>query len=402
MATYTQTGAKICPKCKEERKQKKCPVCGSLTKASGKWSVVFDLPTDDGSRKQKRLGGFESRRLAELAYIAYKGDVKNFAKKNAVIFNDVYNNFLRYKTMQNKASSIVDMQTCFNRFILPYFGGKDIDKITSNDILKWQMAISEPVVKTIKGDEVKKFVSVKYKNKIYGYIKDLFNHAVIHFDINNNPCLKVQRFRNTEKKKEMRFWTPTQFNAFIEKVDNDLYKVFFDLLYFSGLRPGEAIALKWNDFKDNLITVDETISRKLLTDDRDKGFKWQLTSVKNTSSDRVVLLPEKVVKELEELKNSEKDFRDFSNDHFIFGGKYPISDTSINRQKKEACAAANLPIIRLHDFRHSHASVLISMGFDILSVGKRLGHSDIKQTLNTYGHMMPNAQSEIVKKLEMI
>jgi len=384
-------------------------------KGQEKWTVIFDIKSPDGNKRiQKRLRGYSSRRDAELAYISYSNndgviyipektkiisEKQNISKVIFLKFSDIYENYIEYKALQTKGSSIVDSQTCFNKFILPYFAEKDINSITPAEIINWQMTISKPYVTYNKSKRIEKSLSTAYKNKIYGYLKNFYNYAFIYHDITSNPCLKVQNFRKIGKKKEMLIWAPADFEKFIQCVDNKIFNAYFNLLYYSGLRPGEGIALKWDDLNNNIIRVDETITRKLTKEERKTGMTWKLTSTKNTSSERNVDLPEKVAKQLINLKQSQVEY---SEQNFIFGGLLPIADSSINRHKEKACKHSGVTKIRNHDFRHSHASLLISMGFDIVSIAKRLGHSDIKQTLNTYGHIMPNMQSEMAKKLNNI
>ena len=85
----------------------------------------------------------------------------------------------------------------------------------------------------------------------------------------------------------------------------------------------------------------------------------------------------------------------------MFGGETPLSDQTIRRKMNNMSKIAGVKQIRVHDLRHSHASLLINNGHNIIIVAKRLGHSDIKQTLNTYSHLMPNIQSEIVESLNI-
>jgi integrase len=84
---------------------------------------------------------------------------------------------------------------------------------------------------------------------------------------------------------------------------------------------------------------------------------------------------------------------------FIFGGASPYRSTTIARYKNSYCKLAGVKEIRIHDFRHSHASLLISNGADPTIVAQRLGHTGVEMTLNIYSHMFPNKQAEIIKKL---
>ena len=87
---------------------------------------------------------------------------------------------------------------------------------------------------------------------------------------------------------------------------------------------------------------------------------------------------------------------------FVFGGQAPFADSNIERYFKEKCLEADVKKIRIHDFRHSHASYLISNGASIVAVAKRLGHKDIERTLNTYSHLLKNDEADLISKLDSI
>ncbi len=92
--------------------------------------------------------------------------------------------------------------------------------------------------------------------------------------------------------------------------------------------------------------------------------------------------------------------KNYSASWFIFGSEKPLSRTSIERVKNKAIKMARIKKIRLHDFRHSHASNLIGEGMDIVAVSRRLGHSNIEMTLNTYTHLLKKNDEKITYYLE--
>jgi len=111
-------------------------------------------------------------------------------------------------------------------------------------------------------------------------------------------------------------------------------------------------------------------------------------------------MPSNLVLELEELYLYNSQIDGFKKDTFVFGADTPLADTTIERYKNQYCKLAKVKQIRIHDFRHSHASLLIYKKVDIMQVARRLGHSDIKMTWNTYSHLLPNAEEEAIKALE--
>ncbi len=165
-------------------------------------------------------------------------------------------------------------------------------------------------------------------------------------------------------------------------------------MYFSGLRIGEAVALKWSDYDGNSLFVNKSLTRKA------KNGAYEIKEPKSPSSVRKVVLSNSVNEYLTRYKESEKEDAGFSDSWFIFGREYPLAENSITRHKDKAIKLAGVRRIRLHDFRHSHASNLIADGVNIVAVSRRLGHKDISVTLNTYTHLLEKNNEELVEKLE--
>ncbi len=98
-------------------------------------------------------------------------------------------------------------------------------------------------------------------------------------------------------------------------------------------------------------------------------------------------MPKCVLNDLKTMKNNTMEFNDYKNEWFVFGNVFPFAETSIQVKKNNYCDKAGLRHIRIHDFRHSCASLLINQGASITLVSKYLGHSKISTTLNTYTHL---------------
>ena len=153
------------------------------------------------------------------------------------------------------------------------------------------------------------------------------------------------------------------------------------------MREGELLALTPRDidFKNNKIHISKTYYRE----DREDI----ITTPKTDCSTRTIEIPEFLKKEIAEYV--EKHFQ-MPEDERLF----PIVARTIQKRVARYIEASGVKKIRVHDFRHSHASYLINQGVQPLIIKERLGHKDIKITMNTYGHLYPSQQKEVAKMLD--
>ena len=169
-------------------------------------------------------------------------------------------------------------------------------------------------------------------------------------------------------------------------------------LYISGCRRGEALALNWADVNLNNGAV--KISKNVAYKVGKNGKSYNITTPKNAGSNRTIYLPSFFLKELKGYKIWQ--LQKHQDTTFIFGGGDPLPPTSIERALTKGAEKAGVKRIRIHDLRHSCASFLIHKGVSIVAVSRRLGHSSIEQTLNTYSHMMPDDQTMILNTLNSL
>ena len=198
-------------------------------------------------------------------------------------------------------------------------------------------------------------------------------------------------------KKEMLFWDFHEFRSFIDTVDNNLWRTFFSTLYFMGLRIGECLALSDADvdLEKKIFKVTKSLTRKTID-----GTPYKITPPKNMKSVRTISIPDALV-EIIYLYLAYKKAATIPSD-FLFGGLTPIPETTYQRCFAFYCQKANVKKIRIHDLRHSHASLLINNGANILLVSKRLGHSGTTETLKTYGHLFPETEVNVVHNINFL
>ena len=281
-------------------------------------------------------------------------------------FEEAYNNFKIYASKQHKKQSFDTVIYKFNLRILPFFKKYNIEDITSSDILDWENYIS-----TFN-------FSNNYNSSLFYILSSFFEYCSIFYGFDKSIISRVGNFKKHYEKDKKDFYNLKEFNLFIRNLDNNIYKQFFNLMFFTGTRPGEAMALKFSDLQGDYIYINKTIS--------EHGNR-EVDTPKTSSSIRKVRIDRMLKEDLLKLKKYyDKVYNKSNYDYFIFGGMKPLAPTTINRYKLKACQKANLRPITLHQFRHSHATLLLHNGIIVNEISRRLGHSNPSITLNIYTH----------------
>lgn len=352
---------------------------------NGTWSVRFYF-TENFETKQKRIRGFATKKEAERAYIDYQN--KTIEEKNNKISSDatklkfeiLYNEFCNLKKSQLKESAYYDFLEKSNKHILPHFQNYLVLQISPKQLLLWQQSLEH--------------YSYKYKSLLRTYLFGILKYAERYYKIPNQLNF-VDGFKNKEESKEMQIWSEEEFNKFISSIKNIKYKALFSALFLTGCRKGELFASTWKDWdlENKKFDINKSVTRKTF------GNTFLITSPKNKTSYRKITIPDNLVTIMLDYK---KTLESPSEDNFVFGGDKPIPSTTVSNFFDTACKKAEVEKIRLHDFRHSHASYLIGHGISIVAVAKRLGHKDIEQTLNTYSHLIKEEDENIARQLNKI
>ena len=226
--------------------------------------------------------------------------------------------------------------------------------------------------------------SIKHSNKIIGLLKSLITYSSKYYNTSDSILKFIEPFKEVNvMKKEMDFYTYEEYQKFRSVIDDNEWKTFFDILYYLGLRCGECQALQFKDinFEKKTISINKTLTSKI------KGEKWTISSPKTKNSTRVLPLSENVLNGLKMMSDNAKKYKNYSDEWFVFGNTVPFRENTIQFRKNKYCVLSDVKRIRIHDFRHSCASLLINNGASIMLVSKYLGHSNVSVTLNTYTHM---------------
>ena len=153
--------------------------------------------------------------------------------------------------------------------------------------------------------------------------------------------------------------------------------------------------MRWNDINGDYLNVERSLNQKLHKTDVE-------TPPKNKSSIRTIQLPLPLIKILKEHKKRQKSLSSFNENNRILGGERSLRDSSIQKRNELYSSLAGVARIRIHDFRHSHASLLANMGINIQEIARRLGHSNVEITWNIYSHLYPREEEKAIKVLNSV
>lgn len=354
------------------------------TKDGRKWIFQTRYTDLSGNVKKYKSKKFYTKKEAQEAERLFFLELDKYRPDNNMTFRDLYLAFYKYQEDKVKETTI---HTYLDRMkYMQYLDNVKVKDFNLQHYEMWRKKILECKLST------------RTRNYIYKFLKTIMNFGTKWYGLNFNHIYpKMTNFTDpNERKKEMDFWTHEEFKKFISVEDDLMYRTFFKVVYYCGLRKGEARALDWNDidFNNNTLTIRKGLS------DNVNGKRYIITSPKTLKSNRILPLSKKFIDDLKALKESVMKYTNFKEEWFVFGNELPLGDDAIRRRKNNNCKLANVKQIRLHDFRHSCASLLISKGADIKMVAEFLGHTKIDETLNTYAHMFTNKLKSIVNIID--
>lgn len=343
-------------------------------KRRNQWFARRNYTDIYGKAKSVKSKGFNTRKEAqdELARMMLES-------KKAIVsktFNEVHEAYVEDQKKIVKPITASHYDPLY-RHIQDLIGDVKLDKLTMERY------------KQIKKELDKKGLSTSRKNRIHKHICILCKYAKKNYDIECNVPEKCGGFKEPGKivDDELKYITEDQFKLFIECVDDMVFKCLFTVLFYQGLRLGEALALTFEDidFNNNRIKINKTYTSKLNKDYR--GEKLYITSPKTKNSNRTIPISKEALVVLKTLLEYYEIYDKFSKTWFVFGGPYPLSETTIRIKKDLAFKECGIERITVHQFRHSCASYLFEHGVDPVKVQHFLGHSKLSTTMDIYVHL---------------
>ena len=312
---------------------------------------------------------------------------------SSMTVNKLFDEYIAAKTPEVRETTLYKSKQTITDHVLPVLGDIKITKLNAPILQKWKLSVEN------------KGFTLKTRQNIYSEFRALLMFAVKMEYLNVNPLIKVGNFKDAyQESKEINYYTADEFKKYISAAyreaeekgfDEWNYYVFFCIAFYTGMRKGEINALRWTDIKGETLYIRRSVTQKLHGHDRE-------TPPKNKSSVRDLQMPVPLKNILREHKKRCQTIDGFSEQWHICGGQRCLRDTSLSNHNIHYSQLACVKTIRIHDFRHSHASLLANEGINIQEISRRLGHANIEMTWNTYSHLYPREEERALKVLNSI
>lgn len=339
------------------------------------WYAAFNYTDWTGEYKHTCKRGFKTQREAkeyERSFLDQQGNTSD------ILFSSLIENYMEDMEHRLKPTTMENKQFLIKGKLLPYFGKLKVCDIDTIKIRKWQNELI-----SYRDDNGKPF-SQTYLKTMNNQLAAIMNYAVAHYGLSSNPC-KVAGSIGKRNAEEMQIWTQEQYEKFSGAIQKSSIKLAFDILFYSGIRSGELLALTPADIlPSKQIDINKNYARM-------KGEDLFLEP-KTPKAKRRVSIPDFLYDDIQEYLSKLYGIK--SGDRIFYFTKH-----ALEKEIKRAAEKAGLEIIRVHDLRHSHASMLIELGFSPLEIANRLGHESVKTTLDTYSHLYPEKDTKLAATL---
>lgn len=358
-------------------------------KIKGKGKPWWVFINHQGKRKSKMVGDKQSAEkvAAEIRTKLKLGDFKIDDKKLPKFEEYADKWLVGYIGILRRESTCERYQVILDKHIYPVFSEKRLDQITRGDIR----------------DLLTSLVSKGYSRSTIALTRDVisgvFNHALDEEILTSNPCTGITKrmdFNRKKNKPEIEPLSKEELSLYLDACREHYpeFYPFFLCLARTGVRLGEAIAIQFHDidFHSKYIWVKRTYRRGKIT--APKNGKTRKVDMSDQLTD--VLRSVKTERKKEVLKSG-KGREDVL--VFTHNGKV-IEQNYIRRIHNRILERAELRKVRLHDIRHSYASLLLTQGESPVYVKEQLGHHSIQMTVDIYGHLIPSSNRQAVNRLD--
>ena len=360
------------------------------------YAVVYE-GTDPatGKRIRRWYAAGETRRsaeklLTEIVKRVHDGDYR--APDRITLGTYLTERWLPTKRAQLRRSTFDSYQRNVENHVVPRIGEVRLQKLTAEDLDEFYAKLL--VNGKLNGDRAG--LSVKTVRYIHGILRKALADAHRKGTVTRNVAdLADPPKLSSAPKRHMKEWTADQLREFLTHINQHrLYPAFY-LAASTGMRRGEVLGIRWEDI--DLDGKRLSVRQAVLN----VAYKIEISDVKTTTSRRTVDLDPRTVAVLRAWHKAQLEERIAlglrpTDDSLVFADPdgSPIHPDPYRLTFNRLVAGAEVPRIRLHDLRHTHATILLKAGIPAKVVSERLGHSNVAFTMSVYQHILPGMQAD--------
>lgn len=362
-------------------------------KKTGKYFFVVDVGIDSltGKRKQKKRRGFNTKKEAEFELSKFLSDFRqgNYIEVDNITLGNFIQEWLK-EVKLNVAVSTYQNYISFDKcHIKPRLGDFRIQKIEPIIIQKFIYDLVEET--SLSSNTVKKVIDM---------LKVVFKKAVSLKLVKENPVLDVTLPKRNNL--EMKAWETEQIECFIQHSKKHRYYTVYLIALLTGMRKGEILGLRWKDidFENKIIYI------RQIYDLNAKQFK---VGAKTNAGVRPIHIPDVLIEQLKKERVSVvghrlKQGQNYNDYDLVVCTRYgnPLDSATLSKKLKNQAVKLGLPIIRFHDLRHTHVTMLIKQNVNVKIISERVGHTSIQITLDKYSHVLPSMQKHVADELDTL
>jgi len=369
---------------------------GHVRKRGNKWCFVIDVGRDEnGKRKQKWFSGYATKKEAEKAMAAKLQEIVSgvYVAENNDTVETYLRNWLEDKRSQVRPSTYRGYEWLVRVHIIPHLGGIELSDLRPQHLQALYRKLQS----------LDKPLSNRTILHIHLLLHEALDRAVKWGMVARNVADAVDPPRPEVRRSIV--WTPEDVWAFLsanEEAEARYYAAFV-LAVMTGMRKGEILGLRWSeiDWDSAVVRINQTLT-----------WTKQGPILQEPKTDRsrrsVALSPETIValRRHHALQAQERLLygTEYKDHDLVFArpNGEPLHPRTLDNAWYRALKRANVPRIRFHDLRHTHASLLLAQGVHPKIVSERLGHSTINITLDTYSHVLPGLQKQVADRFDEV
>jgi integrase len=363
---------------------------GQVFKRKDRWLARVNLGRNAEGKRETTARTFRVKADAArwLAATLKESNDGEFVKPSDKLL-DVYLNEWADTWPKVRPTTLAQYKQMVALYVTPTVGSVRLSALTTTHLQKLYNGLTE------------RGLSPRTVRYVHAVLRQALSRAVKEKLLARNPALDTEPPRQTRK--EMDVLDAEQAGKLLAAAEGQRFGALFVLLLTTGMRPSEALALKWSGVKGPVVAVQRSLTRPR------KGSGWELTKPKNDASDRRVTLPALAVAALQRLKSAQAAERlkagaSWQDNGLVFTTAQgtPLELRNVRRHFKQLCEAAKVPTVRLYTCRHTVITLLLAAGENVKAVASSVGHANPNMTLNVYAHALPDSGGKLAATMDRL